>query len=65
MMKVALETGMESDGIFRILSDPKDGPRLLHDDRLYSVLYGQLPENRENRAKMIEETMDMIGAWTS
>ncbi len=60
--KVALETGMERDAAGRILSDPEQGPRLLHSEELYTVLYGALPEPFAITA-MIERAVDMIGAW--
>jgi hypothetical protein len=60
--KVAVETGMEREVIRRALSDPKESQKLLHSEDLYAVLYGPLPETPD-RMSMIEDAVDMIGAW--
>jgi hypothetical protein len=62
-VKVALETGIETDLVRRVLSDPKDGPRLLEDESLYRMLYGPPPQGRLARITMIGEAIELIGAW--
>jgi len=62
--KVSLETGLEKDTTRRTLSDPEQSRELLHDDELYTILYGALPLARA-RTKMIEKAADLIGAWKS
>jgi hypothetical protein len=61
--KIGLETGLEKDTIRRALSDLKDGPKLLHDDELYRILYGSAPGTGPARIRNIEAAIDMIGAW--
>ena len=61
--KVALEKNLENETVRRILSDPKDGPRLLGDDSLYRMLYGPTPQAGLARINMIADTIDLIGAW--
>jgi hypothetical protein len=62
--KVALETGQDDETVRRILSDPKNGPRLLDDDDLYRMLYGPPPTSGPARVDLIGEAIDLIGAWT-
>ncbi|MBO0888346.1 hypothetical protein J2P12_04515, partial [Candidatus Bathyarchaeota archaeon] len=38
--KVSLETGLERDTTARVLSYPREGPRLLHSRQLHTILYG-------------------------
>lgn len=61
--KVALETGLESDAVRRLLADPRQGPRLLEDDSLYRMLYGPTPRDGPARMILIGEAIDSIGAW--
>lgn len=61
--KVALETGQESETVRRILSDPREGPRLLEQDPLYRMIYGPTPQNGLARIKLISDAIDLIGAW--
>jgi hypothetical protein len=61
--KVALETGLESETVSRLLSDPRQGPQLLQDDSLYRMLYGPAPRDGLQRINMIGEAIDLIGAW--
>jgi hypothetical protein len=63
IVKVGLETGLESDIIRRALSDPKNGPKLLHDDELYRILYGSMPGAGTVRIRTIEAAIDKIEAW--
>jgi hypothetical protein len=61
--KVAIEKGLENDATRRLLSDPKQGPRLLEDDPLYRLLYGPAPQGGLARINMIGDAIDLIGAW--
>jgi hypothetical protein len=61
--KVALETGIETEVVRRVLSDPRDGPRLLEDESFYRMLYGPPPQGRLARMTMIGEAIELIGAW--
>ncbi len=61
--KIALETGIESETVRRLLSDPEQAPRVLEDKSLYSMLYGPIPQAGLSRMNMIGETLDLIGAW--
>ena len=61
--KVALETGMDSGTIRRLLSDPREGRELLHDWDIYGMLYGPTPRTGTARMDMIEKAVDFIGAW--
>jgi hypothetical protein len=63
IVKVALETGLESEALRRALSDPKQGPVLLADESLYHMLYGPPPQRGLERINMIGEAIDLIGAW--
>jgi hypothetical protein len=60
--KVALEKGLDKDVTRRVLSDPRQGRDLLDNEDLYTVLYGPLP-SRQTRTRMVEKTVDLIGAW--
>jgi len=62
-VKVALETGLDSEAVRRLLSDPKQGPALLVDQSLYHMLYGRPPQGGLERINMIGEAIDLIGAW--
>jgi hypothetical protein len=61
--KVALETGLDSEAVRRLLSDPKQGPALLADESLYRMLYGPPPQGGLRRINMIGDAIDLIGAW--
>lgn len=61
--KVSLETGLETETVRRALSDRKQGAKLLHDEELYTVLYGPVPDTGQERLHLIEEAMELIGAW--
>jgi hypothetical protein len=61
--KIALETGIEGETVRRLLSDPKQAPRVLEDKSLYSMLYGRIPQGGLSRMNMIADTIDLIGAW--
>jgi hypothetical protein len=61
--KVALETGYDPIAIRQTLSDSKQGIELLHDKELYRVLYGHLPGTTVALMRMIEDAIDLIGAW--
>jgi hypothetical protein len=61
--KVSLEIGLDSGTVRRNMSDPRKGPQMLHDDQLYRILYGRTPKTRDALAQMIEDAIDMIGAW--
>ncbi len=63
--KVALETGEEKEAIRRAMSDPEEARRLLHDERLYSAVYGPVPTVGGRRTQMISDAIDMIGEWKS
>ena len=62
-VKVALGTGLDSETIRPLLSDPKQGPTLLGDESLYHMLYGRPPQGALERINMIGEAIDLIGAW--
>jgi len=61
--KVALQTGMESGTVRRLLSDPGERRELLHDEAIYGMLYGPPPRTGAARMNMIDEAVDLIGAW--
>jgi hypothetical protein len=61
--KISIETGLENDKVRLLLSDPKEGPRLLEDASLYRILYGPTPQVGIARMNMIGEAIDLIGAW--
>jgi hypothetical protein len=61
--KVSVETGLENETARRILSDPRQGPRLLVDEYLYRMLYGPIPLGGVARMNMIGDAIDLIGAW--
>ncbi len=61
--KVVLETGLENETVRRLLSDPRQGPRLLEDEPLYRMLYGPTPSRGLARTSMIREAIELIGAW--
>jgi hypothetical protein len=63
-IKVALETGQDDEIVRRMLSDPRNGSRLLEDDSLYRMLYGPPPTSGQARVNLIDEAIDLIGAWT-
>ena len=62
-VKVALETGLENETVRRLLSEPKDAPRLLEDESLCRTLSGPIPQGGKARMKVIGEAIDLIGAW--
>jgi len=61
--KVALETGLETETVRRILLDHRDGPRLLQQESLYHILYGSTPPSGLARISLIGDAIDLIGAW--
>ncbi len=61
--KVALEAGLETDLVRRLLSDPMHGPQLLEDEALYRILYGTTPKDGQARMNMIHDAIELIGAW--
>ena len=61
--KVALETGLETETVRRILLDHRDGPRLLQQESLYHMLYGPTPPSGLARISLIGDAIDLIGAW--
>lgn len=61
--KVVLETGLQSETVRRLLSDPRQGPLLLGDESLYRILYGPAPQSGLARISMIGDAIDLIGAW--
>jgi hypothetical protein len=61
--KVALETGLDSEAVRPLLSDPVQGPALLEDEPLYRMLYGPPPKGGLKRINMIGDAIDLIGAW--
>jgi len=61
--KVALETGLETETVRRILLDPRDGPHLLQQESLYHILYGPTPPSGLARISLIGDAIDLIGAW--
>jgi len=61
--KVALETGMENGTVRRLMSDPRERRKLLHDEAIYGMLYGPAPRTGAARMSMIAEAVDLIGAW--
>jgi len=63
--KASLETGLEYEKVRKTLADPKTGPRLIGDTRLYGLLYDPTPRKGPGRIRMIEETVALIGAWKS
>jgi hypothetical protein len=63
--KASIETGVDYEKVRGILSNPETGPELLHDPGLYQLLYGHAPQKGPARIRMIEEALDLIGAWKS
>jgi len=61
--KVAVETGQDHETLRRILSDAREGPKILDDESLYRMLYGPIPKNGPGRIKSISDAIDLIGAW--
>lgn len=61
--KVALETGLATENVRRILSDPSQGPSLLEDESLYRMLYGPPPQRGLARINMIGDAITTIGVW--
>jgi hypothetical protein len=61
--KASLQIGVEIDIVRRILSDPKQGPRLLHDNNLYALLYGEASEVGIGRIEMIRKAVGLIENW--
>jgi hypothetical protein len=61
--KVAVETGLEVEIVRGLLSDPTQGPSLLRDEHLYSLLYGPIPRKGPDRIRVIGLAVDLIGAW--
>ena len=61
--KAALESGTDYETARRTLVDPVQGPKLLKDNQLYSILYGPRPEKGSARIQMIEDAVQMIEAW--
>ena len=63
--KAAIITGLGYEKVRGILSNPETGPGLLDDPGLYQLLYGAVPEKGPARTKMIDEALELIGAWKS
>lgn len=61
--KVAVQTGLEPDVVRLILTSPTTGLKLLKDETLYEALYGPVPETSPRRIEMIDNAIDLIGAW--
>jgi hypothetical protein len=61
--KVALETGQDDGTVRRVLSDAREGPKILDDKSLYRMLYGPIPKNGPARINLINDAIDLIGAW--
>jgi hypothetical protein len=61
--KVSLETGVATELVRRILSDPSQGARLLDDESLYRMLYGPSPRHGLARINMIGDAITLIGDW--
>jgi hypothetical protein len=61
--KVALETGLATEMVQRILLDPREGPGLLEDESLYQMLYGPAPRRGLARINMIGDAITLIGDW--
>lgn len=61
--KTSLQTGMEADRVRKILSDSRQGPRFLHDNNLYALLYGPVPDQGYVRIEMIQKTVQLIENW--
>ncbi len=63
--KVSLETGIEKEKVRATLEDPRLGPGLLRDRRLYDLLYSRLPARDTSRVKMLEETVTLVEGWNA
>ncbi len=61
--KVTTETGMERDEARQILADPREGPKLLEQNELHTILYGPTPKTGSDRMRMIDDAIQMIGEW--
>jgi hypothetical protein len=63
IMKVALETGLETETVRQVLSNPRKGPDLLSNKILYTMLYGPIPPSEGQRMQIIQSALELIGAW--
>jgi len=63
--KASLETGLDYENVRKTLADPRKGPKLIGDTRLYELLYNPTPRKGPGRTRMIQETVALIGAWKS
>ncbi|HVH15956.1 MAG TPA: hypothetical protein VNA15_09610 [Candidatus Angelobacter sp.] len=61
--KLALETGLENETVRRLLSDTRNGRRLVDNDPLYRMVYGPIPPGGLERMRMIGEAIDLIRGW--
>jgi len=61
--KVSLETGMEIDRTKEILMNKLQGPSLLHDRVLYTLLYSGAPPTGPRRLADLDKTVKLIEAW--
>lgn len=66
--KVSIEMGIDKATVRKLLSSETSGPSLLHNARLYSLLYGSgllysMPVTGRNRIRMIREAVTLIEAW--
>lgn len=61
--KITLEVGLERDEARRTLSDPYRGMTMLHNKKLYGILYGPVPRSGPERIAMIDAAIGMIQDW--
>lgn len=61
--KVAVETGMDLGRVREILANPRLGPGLLRNEKLYRLLYSGVPAKGRARVAMLEETTALVEAW--
>ncbi len=63
--KVSLETGIEKEKVRETLANPRLGPGLLRNRRLYDLLYTGLPARGVSRVKMLDETVALVEGWNA
>ena len=61
--KVSLETGREIERTKETLTNKLEGPSLLHDRELYTLLYRGAPPTGPRRLADLDRTVNLIEAW--
>ena len=63
VVKVALETGLDEAQLRERLANPRLGPGLLNNDRLYRLLYSPTAAKGSARVRMLEEAIALVESW--